>query len=395
MEWLANLSVKWVLVGVGALVLGLTLVRLLVSERDQVGAWLIENIQVVLSVVVVVFLIIRPFLFQAFYIPSGSMEPTLLGPAPGQTAGDRLLVNKLIYRVTDPKRGDIVVFHAPPEVSGSELYGNPDPREGREFIKRVMGVPGETISVAPPRITVDGRQVISLTTQGSYNNGNGIAGLPIGDRKPRVAPDGRSVEIPGYNQRPIRIIAVPDLRLRQTSYRLEINGEVLLENPDGRIQEITGLASRYGTDPKVKARAFSDESAGSPDDPQVILVQGKTLDYRPGQVMIDGKPIEDYTPRSPDYGMAPVKLGPNEYFMMGDNRNNSNDSHAWGPLDRRRMIGRAEIIFWPLNRFRLLDWWLLIALVILFSAYELLTRLVRGYQVEQHRQAREAAPSRT
>src|SRR5438045_3075752 len=118
-EGLANLSVKAVLIAVGAMMVLLALRRLVSSPRDPVD-WLVDNLQVVLSVVVVVFLIIRPFLFQAFYIPSGSMKDTLMGPEPEegplqgrQSSGDRLLVDKLIYRISDPHRLDIAVFKAP------------------------------------------------------------------------------------------------------------------------------------------------------------------------------------------------------------------------------------------------------------------------------------------
>src|SRR5438046_1808167 len=94
-DGLANLSVKMVLVAVRPMLVALSLFRLTRSRNHEAG-WLIENLQVVLSVVVVVFLVIRPFLFQAFYIPPRSMEPTLMGPQsvpgqPMQKTGDRLL----------------------------------------------------------------------------------------------------------------------------------------------------------------------------------------------------------------------------------------------------------------------------------------------------------------
>ena len=50
----------------------------------------------------------------------------------------------------------------------------------------------------------------------------------------------------------------------------------------------------------------------------------------------------------------PLKLGPNELFVMGDNRNDSNDSRFWGPLERPRVIGKASVIFFPLSRIRML-----------------------------------------
>ena len=77
---------------------------------------------------VVIALLIKQFLFQAFYIPSGSMEPTL-------SENDRVLVNKLSYDFHDVNRGDIVVFDAPEE--GSEI---------KDLIKRVIGLSGETVT---------------------------------------------------------------------------------------------------------------------------------------------------------------------------------------------------------------------------------------------------------
>jgi signal peptidase I len=386
MEWLANLSVKWVLVAVGALVLALTLFRMTWDQRDQNWVWIIENIQVVLSVVVVVFLIIRPFLFQAFYIPSGSMEPTLLGPEGSSGAGDRLLVNKLIYRFVSPRRGDIVVFHAPPNVGGDllgsreERLRRNDPTEGKEFIKRVMGEPGETISVAPPRIMVDDKRAVTLTRGGGWKSGDFVSGMDADEeREPKVEAGGKRAQIFTLEEGGVKVLAVSDLEVRGLPYRVEVDGQVLLDSPDGRIKELEDVG-RYGAEPSVVGRTFhlEEDNNGTRSDPNLILVKGRKLAYRPGEVMINGKPVKDYTPVRPYYSMSPVELGPNEYFMMGDNRNNSNDSHAWGPLTRDRVIGRAEIIFWPLPRFKVMEWWLIAALVIIFGAYEMLQRLLRS-----------------
>jgi signal peptidase I len=76
-------------------------------------------------------IVVRAFLFEPFYIPSESMVPTL-------EVGDRVLVNRLSYRLHDVNRGDIVVFEAPPEERTPEI---------RDFVKRVIGLPGDTIEV--------------------------------------------------------------------------------------------------------------------------------------------------------------------------------------------------------------------------------------------------------
>ncbi len=84
-------------------------------------------------------LLVKAYLFQAFYIPSPSMEPTLGN-------GDRIIVNKLSYRLHEVNRGDVVVFKAPQgAVNGIE-----------DLIKRVIALPGETISTEAGRVRVDG-----------------------------------------------------------------------------------------------------------------------------------------------------------------------------------------------------------------------------------------------
>jgi signal peptidase I len=86
-------------------------------------------------------LVVRAFLIQAFYIPSESMLPTL-------HKDDRVLVNKLSYRLHDVHRGDVIVFEAPPGTSTSEV---------KDLIKRVVGLPGETIEGRAGEIYIDGK----------------------------------------------------------------------------------------------------------------------------------------------------------------------------------------------------------------------------------------------
>lgn len=124
-------------------------------------------------------LLIKTFLVQAFFIPSGSMEPTLHGCQ--GCSGDRVLVNRLVYRLRDPHRGEIVVFRGPPswqdtpEVTTSEP-GNVVSRffhevgaalgvaapSSKDFIKRVIGVPGDHVMCcdAQGRVTVNGHPLV-------------------------------------------------------------------------------------------------------------------------------------------------------------------------------------------------------------------------------------------
>ncbi|MBI4666515.1 MAG: signal peptidase I [Nitrospinae bacterium] len=156
------------------------------------------------AIVVAVFLavVIRTFVAQAFKIPSESMVSTLL-------VGDHLLVNKLLYRFEKPQRGDIIVFRYPME---------PD----RDFVKRAIGLPGETVEM----------------------KGN-------------------------------------------TVY---VNGEALVE-------------------------------------PYAIYEQNPLA-------------------AGDDYHFGPVTVPDGHLFMMGDNRNNSQDSRYWGMLDMNLIHGKAFIIHW-------------------------------------------------
>ncbi len=156
------------------------------------------------AIAVVLALVIRIFLFEPFYIPSGSMEPTL-------QIEDKIIVNKVVYRFKEPQRGDILVFKYPLDPS-------------RDYVKRVIGLPGETLEIKDSAVYINGS---SLTE--SY--------LPS------------------------------DLKLM-------------------------------------------------------------------------------------DFG--PVSIADGSYFMMGDNRNNSQDSRVWGVLPENYIVGKAFFIFWPGSRISVL-----------------------------------------
>ncbi|MDE2125422.1 MAG: signal peptidase I [Armatimonadetes bacterium] len=200
---------------------------------------------------VLVFLIVRPFFVQAFYIPSESMEPTLMGhdagvdPATNEdyqhTIHDHLFVDKLAYRFHPPRRGDIIVFLAPKRAD-IEDQNNGLPEKQNVLIKRLIGIPGDTILVKDGAV---------------YRNGKRL-------NEP-------------YIKEPMKL--------------------------DSHVP--------FG-------------SPGSPGDPAIGVPPGA------------------------------VHLAPGELWVMGDNRNNSSDSRYWGPLRETRVIGRADCIFWPLDRIRIL-----------------------------------------
>jgi len=102
----------------------------------------IEWVAVIVGALVVA-LLIKTFLLQAFYIPSESMEPTL-------EVGDRVLVNKLSYDFHEVNRGDLVVFERPEaDIANDEAI--------KDLIKRVIGLPGETVESIDGQVYIDGQ----------------------------------------------------------------------------------------------------------------------------------------------------------------------------------------------------------------------------------------------
>jgi signal peptidase I len=347
---LANISIKWVLVAVGILlVLRMSMARGRPAAR-QASDSASEFLESALIAIVLVFLVIRPCVVQAFYIPSSSMEPTLL-------IGDRILVNKFIYRFTKPGRGEVAVFQAPPEASrgiGMSLSGNGRDQEQKDFIKRIIGLPGDTIEVLPTRVLVDGKPVVTMVSHDSSGFRPELTPPPalnISAREPpQVGANGEVVLDRGITDG-LRIKALPNLDASVDGSSLYVNGH-LEKTFDGQTVTLNNNLSSYGGDASVQGSAVL---VGGDQEPRLILVRGKKLSVDPGHVVINGKAHrEGYIAEPPDYYMAPYKVPVGKYFMMGDNRNDSNDSHQWGPLDGWRIIGRAEAIFWPLPRIRLI-----------------------------------------
>jgi signal peptidase I len=137
------------------------------AKRRGGSFW--KELPFLILIALVLALLIKTFLVQAFYIPSGSMENTL-------HVGDRVLVNKLIYRIRDIHRGEIVVFKGPESWQDSPEFTSTPPSNpvarffhdigsalgvaapsSKDFIKRVIGVAGDHVVCCDPkgRITVN------------------------------------------------------------------------------------------------------------------------------------------------------------------------------------------------------------------------------------------------
>ena len=122
------------------------------ATRSSSARWIREGL-IIAVVAVLLAVLLRTFVVQTFFIPSGSMEPTL-------QIGDRILVNKLSYHLHSVHRGDIVVFSRPP----AEDCGGP---EVNDLVKRVIGLPGDTISLSGGDVYIDGKRLDESWLPGS------------------------------------------------------------------------------------------------------------------------------------------------------------------------------------------------------------------------------------
>lgn len=76
------------------------------------------------------------------------------------------------------------------------------------------------------------------------------------------------------------------------------------------------------------------------------------MQVKKGKLFVNGKPkCEEYINEAPAYVLKQLRVPPGHIFVMGDNRNNSFDSHIWGPLPLKNVIGRAVFTYWPVNKF--------------------------------------------
>lgn len=130
-------------------------------------------------------------------------------------------------------------------------------------------------------------------------------------------------------------LAVGDrLLVEKVSYRLHFpqRGDIVVFEPPPQLQEYGYLASQ----------AFIKRVIGLP---------GQTVQVSQGRVLVDSEPLaESYILEAPQYEMPPVQVPAGSLFVMGDNRNDSNDSHVWGFLPAQNVIGRAAFRFWPLEK---------------------------------------------
>ena len=286
-EKLANLPIPWVL----AIVAFLFVLRYVLLKQKSTAAKSVAEIAESLAVAMaLVFLLIRPFIVQAFYIPSQSMEPTLLG---NDRVHDHILVNKFIYRFHEVGRGDVVVFKSPPEARHNEA----------DFIKRVVAVPGDTVRITPGYVLVGGLPYYHDDLSNMLAEyGTGTDPIRIKLQKGRVFVDGR---------------LLTDAEIAKTT-----------DNPKAKVNVVPGVVYLSG---KALFEPYTAEDPKQPYPDEQTPSKWVTKDKQ---------------------GRAIVKIPSGKLLVMGDNRNNSNDARSWGLLDRDRVLGKAMFIFWPVTRIR-------------------------------------------
>lgn len=226
-------------------------------RRKRLPLW--QELPLLLVIAFCLAVLIRTFLLQAFYIPSGSMEDTLL-------TGDRVLVDKVVYNFRDPVRGEVVVFRGTdawaPAPTGDDdlgtisrigqtfgdLIGISRPGD-KDFIKRVIGVPGDVISCCSPADGSDGGGHI-------YVNGVPIEepyvirDSPLGDT-PDGTGDCRFRQFADVVVEPGHIFVMGDHRQRSQDSRCQ--GQVPIENVIGRARFVVWPQDRWTTLPATDA----------------------------------------------------------------------------------------------------------------------------------------------
>ena len=81
---------------------------------------------------------------------------------------------------------------------------------------------------------------------------------------------------------------------------------------------------------------------------RIIGLPGETLEIRTGQVLVNGQRLDEpYITRPAQYSEQPMPIPDDHYYVLGDNRNNSSDSHNWGTLSEEEIVGKAWVSYWP------------------------------------------------
>ena len=134
--------------------------------------------------------------------------------------------------------------------------------------------------------------------------------------------------------------------------------------PSGSMAPTLQSGDRVGVEMGTRARpergevwvfAMPPSATSVPADgvKRIVGLPGETVEVARGQLLINGQAIpEPYLATPMHYTMPARTLGRDEYFVLGDTRNGSHDSHVWGPLPGDRLLGRVKVRYWPPHRIR-------------------------------------------
>ena len=133
---------------------------------------------------------------------------------------------------------------------------------------------------------------------------------------------------------------------------LEINDRLIIEKITYRLRKPErGDVVVFSPTETLQQQNFRDAFIK-----RVIGLPGEEIEVRGGRVIVNGQALrEKYIEEKPEYDYGPVVVPEDQYLVLGDNRNNSYDSHYWGFVPRDNLIGRAAVRFWPPNRLGSLD----------------------------------------
>lgn len=330
-DWLSNLSVLQILCAVAALtIIRLIVVRLLNKAgkppNKGLRRSLVEMADSLIYAFAIAFLLIKPLVAQPFYVPTGSMEPTLRGDAQDS---DRIWVDKINYRLHPPHRGDVIVF-VPPDraIEGDNIDDGPGPVH---FIKRLIAVGGDQVEVTAGKVFVDGKPWShsdirrALARAGIFTDGSEV------DSDQFLAVDHVKFVSNG-------VLANGKLVDKATL------GPILSTSPSPNVVIQPGYVT-------LNDKKLIEPYVAEDPDYDLKIVNGEPLkfDYGRNVCEYDGLPIDNIEYDQLDSQPA-GRVPKGAYFMMGDNRNDSGDSTEWGPLDADRVVGKADGIFWPINR---------------------------------------------
>lgn len=232
---------------------------------------------------IVVFMLVRPFAIQTFYIPSPSMVDTL-------RTNDYIVANKFVYRTSDPRFGDIVVFKP-------SIYARPEEQPDADFIKRCIGIPGDLIEMKDWQL---------------FRNGK-----PVEEPYKTISDPGTRHELP----------------LPKDAWQTYID-----QQEDFKM---------------IQLDLYKVTDPSKPGNPEGIVPFLYKKDIFSEQYMFAPRGNSLYNPEMDTNSAAelPAQRIPKDYYLMiGDNRNGSNDGRYWGLVHRSQIVGRAEFTWMPISR---------------------------------------------